>query len=205
MSNKNTIRKFIPFEYTDLAALREYFEDMSSQGWFVTNIRGLVEFKKSMPCRLRYNVVILPTASQMNNKIDAKSLEYIEMCREAGWIFITNTSNVYVFVAENPNVPDIVTDRHETVEAVRRSGQKRLLLLWALIPVLALNLLTMLSMYRTDFSYRFPLTMLIGYGLIIIFFIALIFAKTLSFMSWSRQAKSALESGKPIPEYASRS
>lgn len=123
----STMKKRFYFDYTDLDAVRVFLEQKSREGWMVRSITGCrFEFTACEPRTRRINVEILPTADRSDCAPDGRTLEYLELCREAGWQDVAHAGPLYVFATEDPTIPDVVTDPAERIAAVKKSVKSTL-------------------------------------------------------------------------------
>lgn len=197
---KNVRRVHFFYDYTDLTALEEYLAAQAAEGWRLTNIRSFLTFERCEPTALRYSVEIIPTASQNSNEINEKTADYIRMCQDAGWTFVSNAGDVYVFVTEDQDAPPIVTDDGEKIRTVARSFRNLNLLLLSITVLNIGNAFLQLSNYL-----RAPEEMAVMLPLcVLLFTLDAMLVTTLTirfaiFHRWHRRAKDALDAGLPIP------
>lgn len=125
--HKKTLTTYLSYELTDLSALEEYFTEMAAKGWRLTSLESGQTFEACEPCTLRYSVQLLPTAESSDISINEKSRGYVDLCTDAGWKLVCFEGKLFVFVTDDPDVPDIVTDSQEKIDAVRKEVKRRFL------------------------------------------------------------------------------
>ena len=199
-------RQYYMYEYTDLTAVEEHCEDMALKGWKLTSIRNSLEFEACDPCALRYSVEVLPEAGKSGNEINESCRAYIDLCAEAGWTFVSNHGDIYVFVTSDPDIPPVVTDTHEKVEAIRRSKHRTRRFETSMCVYFMLTatvqLIRALSFRASNPGQYTALlavaAMLYAFGL---GFLTILIIRTVTHRRWCRRADAALDAGEPIPYY----
>jgi len=206
MKEKTTMKKFLTYNYTDLSALKEYLEEMALKGWELVNIRSFAEFKKCVPHRIRYNVELVPTAEYETNIVSERSKEFIDMCEQSGWRFVSNITNLYVFATEDENIPDIMTDNTERVELIKKTSKKQHKSLLLSLCSILLCFASMLFMFLSDLGSEEGLDLLL-HGLMVMVFMCVVAISYLnisvrvSFVKWRKKAEKALQDGASIEYY----
>ncbi len=197
--DKQTIKKLLPFQATDLKALEQYLEQMAARGFKLTRLSLFAEFERCEPFSARFNAEVL--SSGANGTLPDETRRYIDFCGEAGWEFVTNSRELFIFMTGDRSIPDIVTDRSERVEAVTRSCRAGVVCLWIaaalmLLPVIGLvsNLIRGAGL-ASQMDHEIPMTMI---SLLMIFLAAY---NTAIFSKWRRGAELALSEGREIPYY----
>ena len=195
MKNENVIKKFISYELTDLKALEENFTEMAAEGWYIRSIRsGIFEYEKKEPAKLRYCVEIVPTADRNTNRINQKTAEYIELCRQSGWEFVCNSAEVYVFVSPDESIPVITTDGDEKLKLIKKSVRIRNALLWLIAVLNGLSVSTHFLNYENERLmpfWIFAAVFWVSYAVILII-------KSISFHRWYKNAVGNIDSGNQI-------
>lgn len=200
-----TRRTHPSFQYTDLTAVEEYLADMAFDGWRLVSIRNGFTFEECAPCKLRYSVEILPTASQVSNEVTAESQAYIDLCAEAGWSFVANAADLYVFVTSDPDAPPIVSDSREKIDAVRRAGKKRRAPLWALAVLNLFNTgLQCVNVCLNPRAFHDMLPLLILMAALDVLLVGVLISQAVQFGRWHRRAEQALAEGIPFTYYDKR-
>lgn len=200
MKEKNTLKKFMMFRYTDLKTMCEYLEDMSEKGWALKSMSSfMVEFERIELRKVRYAVELLDTVSAYSDEISENEQEYIDMCEQAGWEFVCNKRQMYIFRTEDENAPEIVSDSEDKLHNIKTGMLKSYFLWWCIF--LAWFLFVLLSTVTTywaigsyiELSYRIMTVF------ILIILVLIIYVQILVFWRWSIKAKKALDNDNTIP------
>ncbi len=200
MKKKTTLKKFIMFRYTDLKSICDYLEDMALKGWalkYMTNFTA--EFERIEPHRVRYAVELLDTDSAYNSEITEKEQEYIDVCEQAGWEFVCNRKQMYIFRTESEDAPAIVSDDEDKLHNIRKGELKTYFLGWCIFLVwFFLVMLSKITGYVTIDNY-FDLYYPVIRVDILIAIILIILFQIIAFIGWNIKASKAVSNDKPIP------
>lgn len=193
-------KEFLPFYLTDLDAVARHFEEKAAEGLMLKSFSNTCEYEPCEPKKLRFNVVLCPVKGSENEKINDGSRDFIGLCEEAGWRFVDHRGSVYVFCCENEDVPDIMTDEMERVEAVENAGKRNLL------TTLLFGLLTGVQIYLySNRAFdpgedRVKSICFAGFFAVeLILFVCTMILSRRNERRWREQAIKAIEAGEPIP------
>lgn len=196
--NSDKRREFIMIRYSDLTAICEHFEKREAEGWRLVSLRLLAEYRRCEPQKVRYSAELLETARIIGNEIPEKSRDYIDMCEQAGWSFVSNNGPLHIFRTETEDAPEIVSDPVEKLRSVKKATIRIGFILCILIAYLCVQaiFMTLLAESPAIMATRYPNAMFvtgsifaIGYSLIYV----------LEFLFWYSGAKRAVAEGLPIP------
>ena len=197
--SKETVKRITLFDSTDLTAAEEYFSDMARSGWMLKKHGFVSEFTRCEPQKLRFSVQILYPKRGTNYEKAVK--EYTELCEQAGWRSVSSYSGMHVFVTEKSDIPEIVTDPKERIEAVSRQSRIGIILLW-LVPLLFIGgtaqFIKSLSegkSFPSLLALEFPMT------LCFVSLLAAAVIKTASYLKWRNEAVRSAASDMPIRYY----
>lgn len=200
--SKDTVKRVTLFDSTDLTAAEEYFSQMAQKGLMLKKYGPISHFRRSEPCKLRFSVQVIPAARGENYV--KKTSEYVDLCEQAGWTCVSGAAGMYVFATDRSDVPDVVTDPQERIEAVTKQSiggmiVSFLLSLWLSIKVVGLvsNLIEGKS-FASQMAYELP------YSLLWLSVFLLFITKTVSFLKWRRNAKRDSAAGRAIRFYGLR-
>ena len=106
-----TIKKFFPAFPVEVLALQQFFEEMSDKGYMIIGNNGaFYEFKECEPKKRRFQVDYFLKASVFDSKPEIKTREYMNYCKEAGWIYCFSSGKMQCFYTEDMEIPPIETD-----------------------------------------------------------------------------------------------
>ena len=194
------VRKLFFFEYTDLAALKHYLEDMARKGWRLVSMRNLLEFEACEPQPLYYSLDIIPAAGRMDaGPINERTRGYLTLHASRGQSFVCHAGDLCVFVSGDPASPVTLSDSREKIRFVRQAGTRRRRLLWVLTVVASLMLV--MRNFRSITSWGADPSLLVMVGLIDGILIALLLYHLLTYSHWIHRARTALALGQTIPFY----
>lgn len=196
----NKIKRLTLFDSCDLTAAEEYFAKMAEEGWMINKYSLFSEFVRCEPRSLRFSVqLILP--EKQSPEYSEKVRGYTELCEQAGWKLAASKGGMFIFASEDPDIPEVVTDPEERIEAATRQSRIGLFVIWfvvlaSIFPVLGLigNLAGGVGI-ASQLSYEIPISM--------VWIACLIMAvtKTALFTKWRRDAKRASSEGSTIKYY----
>ena len=201
MSKKNgTKKEFLPFYLTDLDAVARHFEEKAAEGWMLKSFLNTCEYEPCEPKHVRFNVVQCPVKGSDNAKISEASREFIDLCEESGWRFIDHRGAVYAFCCENDDVPDIITDELQRVEAVEKAGRNNTLFTFLIGFLIGAQIY---SYIRRAVDPGDDRMMSIGIALFFALMLILLFCgmyiNRINERKWREKAIDAIEAGEPIP------
>lgn len=199
MKEKNTLKKFISFRYTDLTAVCEYLEEMEAQGWQLVSMGMLSEFRKCEPRKVRYAAELLESASAISNSISDKSQDYIDMCEQAGWEFICNIGKMFIFRTESETAPEIVTDSAEKLADIKKALLKTNFITWLILPVIMIFNFVMQVRANGSIAVLASQYIALATMLLYLLFFLTVILQIAGFIRWYVKAKSAVASGLQIP------
>ena len=136
----NMIKRLTLFDSCDLTAAEEYFAKMAEEGWMINKYSLFSEFVRCEPRSLRFSVqLILP--EKQSPEYSEKVRGYTELCEQAGWKLAASKGGMFIFASEDPDIPEVVTDPEERIEAATRQSRIGLFVIWfvvlaSILPVL---------------------------------------------------------------------
>ena len=207
-----TLRKRFFYDYTELDAVRGFLEKMSREGWMLQALKGRrFTFTACEARERRFNVEVVPTAENMDSAVNQKTQEYLALCRDAGWENVAHTGSIFVFMTEDADVPDVVTDMEEKIAVVRKTAKDSLkFTVLSFIPGISsvFLLISNFFMMHEGFSlrgyFRAP-SDFAGFGfciflpLVWLSLILVMAGRSRSLRAWVRSAENALAVGAPLP------
>ncbi len=117
-TNNTTTRKLITLP-NDCDAIKEFLEDMALKGWKLRSVyRFTFYFEKIEPKKLNYSVDVFPSISFLDTNPTKETLDYIEYCKEAGWIHICTNRFMNYFVSDSFDIPPVSTSDAEKFELI---------------------------------------------------------------------------------------
>ena len=149
----------------DHTGIKKRLEKMAEKGWKLEKIGGMggYKFRRIEPKKLHYSVVYFPEASEFDPEPGVRQREFIELCEQSGWEYVSNTAQMMVFCTEQPDPIPIETDAMLQVDTVHKAMKKSFLPgQFALLVVAVLQLLM--------FAYRIvkePVTVLLQDALLV--------------------------------------
>ena len=200
--SRDTKKEFLPFDYTDLDAVARHFEEKAKEGWMLKSFDNTVVYERCEPKELRFNVSLCPIKGSEDTNISKESQGFIDFCEETGWRFIDHRGGAYAFCTEDENLPDILTDERERVEAVRKAGSRRTFISFIFGGVALSQLLIRLisAMTETDTRLRnMQIAIAIFFGAAVLLLAAGIYISIKRTGKWLSEANAAIEEGRPIP------
>lgn len=195
----NSKQEFLPFQLTDLGGIEEHMESMAAEGWELTSFGTYCKYKEAESEKLRFNAVLLPFGTK-----EAPD-DYIALCEEAGWEYVGNSGNVFLFKTSNESIPDIETDPAEELEAVsaqiKKNRRERIATIIGnlVIVLLCIGLHFLISSKgKTTWFY---IVTAIAYGFAAFFKLLTHIHLSSQENKWSARAEKALHKGLPIPYF----
>lgn len=192
---KNYIRRFIPVDSLDIAAMESWLADMAEDGLFLVSFGTyFAHFESRPPQKAAYR---LEPASSLYLTPDEKKLEILD---EFGWEYVASVDKYFhVFRAKTEDAPEIHTDsavQAEAYEKLYRSQRN-----WGIPYVLA----SVVFLYLTIFTEKpgfFNIALLglshILYGL----YMAVIAVLGVRHFLRLRKIKNLLKTGTPLSHSA---
>ena len=192
---KNYIRRFIPVDSLDIAAMESWLADMAEDGLFLVSFGAyFAHFESRPPRKAAYR---LEPASSLYLTPDEKKLEILD---EFGWEYVASVDKYFhVFRAKTEDAPEIHTDpavQAEAYEKLYRSQRN-----WGIPYVLA----SVVFLYLTIFTEKpgfFNIALLglshILYGL----YMAVIAVLGVRHFLRLRKIKNLLKTGTPLSHSA---
>lgn len=196
--SKDTRKEFMLIRYSDLAALCERFEKMEGEGWRLESLHLLAEYRRCEPRKVRYSAELLDTANIIGNQIPQKSLDYIDLCEQAGWSLVSHYGPLHIFRSEDLRAPEIVSDPVEKLQAVKRASRRMYLPLWVMGIFSLFYQLFMFAAIESPSIFATQQYVLLTL-LSSIILIVLAGMYSFEFLIWYRKAKRAVSEGLPIP------
>lgn len=138
MKMSRLVKRIIPFESCDIAAIQKWLEDMAREGYFYKD-SGMIfaNFEVSEPKERRYRVDF---CNVVCGKIPEDKQELYESC---GWTVVSELkSDLVVLYTDDPEAPEIYTDQNSFLEPLKKIRKKHK---WFSILFLILFMLTPLG------------------------------------------------------------
>ena len=123
MSNrKREVCSYLLFDYRGVEA---HLMKMAARGWRLEKVGTYFwTYRRAEPARVTYAVTYLPDASQFDPDPSEQQASLAELCAAAGWTYVTNWSQMQIFVNERPDPVPLETDESVRLEVIRRSMKK---------------------------------------------------------------------------------
>lgn len=141
---------FLPVSFPDV--METFLEDMAKKGWFLKKVGyflSFCQFEKGTPAPVRYRLEPVP------DTVRTPSAEMVQFYEDFGWKYLTTFSHFFfIFVAENPDTPEIHCD-----PLVQAKGYKRMCRNFSVFGLAALVLLTIflgIPLYHPAFLLECP-------------------------------------------------
>lgn len=141
---------FLPVSFPD--AMETFLEDMAKKGWFLKKVGyflSFCQFEKGTPAPVRYRLEPVP------DTVRTPSAEMVQFYEDFGWKYLTTFSHFFfIFVAENPDTPEIHCD-----PLVQAKGYKRMCRNFSVFGLASLALLAIflgIPLYHPAFLLECP-------------------------------------------------
>ena len=136
---KATKRRFEQFSFYDDMGIERHLEKMAEKGWQLEKMgRFGWMYRRAEPQKLTYAVTYFSEASQFNPYPTENQQTFYDYCRDAGWRFVAEWSQMQIFCADRENPTPIETDESVKLQAIHRAMKKNFLPSGAMIFVLSL-------------------------------------------------------------------
>lgn len=97
---------FWGFFSLDYKAMEEYLEQMAEKGWMLEKVGWITaKFRAIEPQALKFCVDVFKGGGPLTPENTEEALEYRNICRESGWLYITSRDHLQFFYAEADNSP----------------------------------------------------------------------------------------------------
>lgn len=162
---------FLPVSFPD--AMETFLEDMTKKGWFLKKVGyflSFCQFEKGTPAPVRYRLEPVP------DTVRTPSAEMVQFYEDFGWKYLTTFSHFFfIFVAENPDTPEIHCD-----PLVQAKGYKRMCRNFSVFGLASLTLLAIflgIPPYHPAFLLECPrfsafaLVTLLAFAILILWFV----------------------------------
>lgn len=134
-----TKRRFEQFSFYDDMGIERHLEKMAEKGWQLEKMtRFGWMYRRAEPQRLTYAVTYFSEASQFNPYPTENQQTFYDYCKNAGWRFVAEWSQMQIFCADRENPTPIETDESVKLQAIHRAMKKNFLPSGAVIFVLSL-------------------------------------------------------------------
>ncbi len=123
------LKKRMYFSILDCDAMKNYLEDMASQGWILKSIkRQVFYFEKDKPQKLYYSVDVFDKHNILYDYPN-ESMEYIDYCETVGWHHIGYFYNKLIIFSspDDKTIPTISNE--EKIKLITKSYFKQNLLI----------------------------------------------------------------------------
>ena len=197
--SKDIVKRITLFDSTDLTAAEEYFSQMAQKGLMLKKYGVISHFTRCLPQKLRFSVQLL--MPERGENYENKVREYVGLCEQAGWTFISNSSGMCVFVTAKDDIPDIVTDPQERIDAVTRQSRNGAVLLWLLSVIMLPFLLGLISGIVEKRSFQELLVNEIPFAICWASLLTMTVIRTVRFLKWRKAARYDAAAGRPIRYY----
>lgn len=131
-----------------------WLEDMARQGWHLERGGILFRFRRGEPATVRYRLDCL---SERGGELS----EYLTLCRDAGWSYVTRFGPWYYFRTSDASAPELHTD-----PSTLASRYRRLLLVLIILLVSNLVIFATQTHPRGSFQNFYEWIQLIRFGLV---------------------------------------
>lgn len=200
MGNTKTV--FTIVSVTDQKAMESYFEEMAAQGWMLESIKNnWFCFRKTEPQKRKFCVDIFPSGV-LESPENCRTDEYIVLCEDSGWEYVTGTKIWKVFSADagQKTIP-LQTDPAVEAEALKKTFRKEFG--WLAVSILSFLFLCGANLRAANFQFLFS-----NSGVMSILFFP---AYVLWLLLWCgeiciryRKAQKILRIGQPLPASSMR-
>ena len=106
---------------TDLDSIQEFLEEMALNGWILKSVsRTTYYFEKCESKKVRYYIDFFNVEGNKNNPRYSYHgrKEYIQLCEEAGWNYVTNGNGLLFFYTEDMKLAPIREDGEEKFKGI---------------------------------------------------------------------------------------
>ncbi len=105
----------------DLEAVERFLEKAAADGLMFVKKDGMIYyFEKCEPRSLKFSLDVFEKASVFDTRPEPMTEEYIEYCKESGWIHCGTYGKIQVFYSENLNAVPIRTDE-ERLKSIHKN------------------------------------------------------------------------------------
>lgn len=196
--SKETRRELFSNRYSDLTAMCERFEKMESEGWRLTSLGYLAEYRRCEPGKARYSAELLDAIIPAGSGIPERFREYINLCEQTGWFLVSHFGPLCIFRTENANAPDIISDPEEKLHIIKKAMMRVFISRMFVIPLLFMQFFLMIFFIKSP-AVIATTQLLISQITFVLFFVGYFLLYDIQFLLWYRKAKRAVRDGRPIP------
>lgn len=133
---KKIKRKIFFASIYEVGAIENFLEQEAAKGWMFVRCKGVFYvFEKCEPVRLKFQVDFFDEATIFDTRPEAKTLDYIEYCKESGWTHIFSSGKFQVFYSAEENPVPIQTDENQKLKLVSKATILTNGINWILLPI----------------------------------------------------------------------
>lgn len=156
---------FWGFFSLDYKAMEEYLEQMAEKGWMLEKAgRVTAKFRAIKPKTLKFYIDVFKEGGPLTPENTEEALEYRELCRASGWIYIASRDHLQFFYAEADSNPVPI----QTDQALEQNLIESTLWKYELLSVLVALLVMILLISKSYCSLKY--TVLLNFtGVVAIF------------------------------------
>lgn len=196
--NKETRKELFSNRYSDLTAICERFEKMESEGWRLTSLGYLAEYRRCEPRKVRYSAELLDAIIPTGSGIPERFREYIDLCEQTGWSLAGHFGSLCIFRSENEDAPEIVSDPEEKLQNIRQATMRGFISQVLVIPLLFMQFFLMIFLVKSP-AVIATTQLFTSQITFVLFIVGYFLLHDIQFLHWYRKAKRAVREGKPIP------
>ena len=108
------------YPFYDHTGIVGHLETMAAKGWLLEKAGGLWKYAPCEPQKLRYAVTYFPDTEEGGGKEEL----FRDLCREAGWEFVTKYKEMQIFRANCPFPTPLDTEPMVQVETIHASMKR---------------------------------------------------------------------------------
>ncbi len=190
--------RFESFNLYDYLGVEKHLKKMAQKGWKLDKVSPAIwRYRRIEPTDLTYAITYVPDASEWNPEPTDSQLTLEEYCAEAGWEKIGDWEQMQIFCSDEQKPIPIETDETLRLDMIEKSMKKSFLPAQFVILIMMTILLVQhvslwFSYHRLEYLAQDSKLLLI---IFLIFTIGLILFNLVSYFSWSKKSKQAIEHG----------
>lgn len=179
--------RLAPVHYADIDGMESWLEDMAAKGYVLGQegiFSGVVAFEKTEAKNYKYRLIANTykygwTGGRFNRYAPVPDEKTQEFHREFGWEYVATRKDFNIYVAKDPNAPEMDTDPQIQATAIHAAAKRKLWDIWGFSFIILNNLLITLWCgfeFLTGASRVFNFGLLLQCPLWILFLIQYIYA-----------------------------
>lgn len=193
------IYRYCNFREYEGESFAGYLEDMAKKGWYIDQsmLNNIWSFKKGVPSKRHYNVVLMPGSSRFDIEENQGSGQFRELCAQAGWKLEYGGILWQIFYTEEEGLLPVESDPETKLDLIRdiMMAPWRLILDFLIICCLLAPSVSVL--WKTGIG-SLSFLQAAGCGLLAVWAIYKALSR-FSMISWYRKARQSVEREEKIP------